>query len=161
MVLQLPPSLSFEEAQPRLEEMFSYLPQSIEYPIEGRHPSWFTKEAIGYLKANNQCLVWNEVAGVDNPIMITSDYLYVRLIGDRSISDSEFGKIARNRYNLIETWANRLQQNRPNPKLRLAMIMVNNHFEGFAPATANTLRIKLGMSELIWDEKKQKSLGDF
>ena len=41
------------------------------------------------------------------------------------------------------------------------MIMANNHFEGFGPHTANSLRMKLGMRELIWEEKKQKTLGNF
>ena len=61
LVLQLPPSLSFEEAKPNLEELFSYLPDDFRYPIEGRHKSWFTKEALDYLKGKNHCLVWNEV----------------------------------------------------------------------------------------------------
>ena len=43
----------------------------------------------------------------------------------------------------------------------LAMIMANNHFEGFGPATANSLGRNLGMRELIWEEKKQKTLGNF
>jgi len=38
------------------------------------------------------------------------------------------------------------------------MIMANNHFEGYAPSTANTLRMNLGLNELVWDEKKQKKL---
>ena len=41
------------------------------------------------------------------------------------------------------------------------MIMTNNHYEGFGPATANSLRLNLGMHELIWEEKKQKTLGNF
>ena len=41
------------------------------------------------------------------------------------------------------------------------MVMANNHFEGFGPATANTLGKNLGMRELIWEEKKQKTLGNF
>ena len=41
------------------------------------------------------------------------------------------------------------------------MIMMNNHFEGFGPASANTLRMELGMRELIWAEKIQKTLGTF
>lgn len=39
LVLQLPPSLSFEEAKPRLEEIFEILPKDFLYPIEGRHES--------------------------------------------------------------------------------------------------------------------------
>jgi len=38
------------------------------------------------------------------------------------------------------------------------MVMANNHFEGFGPATSNTLRMQLGIEELVWDEKKQQKL---
>ena len=89
---------------------------------------------------------------------ITSDYLYVRLIGDRSIPDSEFGKVTKNKDKLIASWVKKLQDIKDIPN---AMIMANNHFEGFGPHTANSLRMQLGMRELIWEEKKQKTLGSF
>lgn len=158
LVIQLPPSMSFEEAKPRLSELFEMLPQDFRYPIEGRHQSWFSNEAITFLRENNHCLVWNEVEGVNNPMPITSDYLYVRLIGDRSIPDSEFGKVSKKKTKIIEKWANKLQEIQDIP---LAMVMTNNHLEGFAPASANTLRMKIGLRELIWEEKKQKTLGNF
>jgi len=156
LVLQLPPSLTFQEAKPRLEELFSLLPEDFKYPIEGRHESWFTNEALEYLRDNNHCLVWNEISGVSNPAAITSDYIYVRLIGDRSIPESEFGKISINRTDLIQNWANKIKNLGNN--VSSAIIMANNHFEGFGPATANTLRMQLGMEELVWDSKKQKTL---
>jgi uncharacterized protein YecE (DUF72 family) len=158
LVLQMPPSLSFEEAKPRLVKLFELLPEDFAYPIEGRHESWFTDKAITFLKQNKYCLVWNEVDGVDNPMPITSDYLYVRLIGDRSIPDSEFGKISKNKENSIGKWAKKLQEIQGIP---LALVMANNHFEGFGPATANSLRMHLSMKELLWEEKKQKTLGSF
>lgn len=154
LVLQLPPSLSFQEAKPRLDELFSYLPPDFKYPIEGRHKSWFTEEAFDYLKENNYCLVWNEVQGVNNPAKITSDYAYIRLIGDRSIPESEFGKITINRTILMQNWIDKIKKLKAN----LAIIMANNHFEGFGPSTANSLGIKLGLPEVVWYEKKQKRL---
>jgi uncharacterized protein YecE (DUF72 family) len=156
LVLQLPPSLTFSEAKPRLEELFSYLPPDFRYPIEGRHESWFTDEAIDYLTEHNHCLVWNEIQGVDNPAKITSDYVYIRLIGDRSIPDSEFGKVTIDRTKLIQNWTEKVKKLEGH--VQLAIIMANNHFEGFAPSTANTLRMNLGFSELVWDEKKQQKL---
>ncbi|NND87281.1 MAG: DUF72 domain-containing protein [Nitrosopumilus sp.] len=158
LVLQLPPSLSFEEAKPRLQELFELLPDDFVYPIEGRHESWFSEDAISYLKQNNHCLVWNDVAGVNNPMPITSRYLYVRLIGDRSISDSEFGRLTKDRATQIKGWAKKLKEIQDIP---LAMVMTNNHYEGFGPATANSLRTEMGLRELFWEEKKQKTLGSF
>ncbi len=156
LVLQLPPSFTFDEAKPRLDELFSYLPPDFKYPIEGRHESWFTDEALDYLKENNHCLVWNEIHGVNNPAKITSDYVYIRLIGDRSIPDSEFGKVIIDRKEAIQKWADRIKK--LENKVTLAMVMTNNHFEGYGPATANTLRMQLGLEELVWDEKKQQKL---
>ncbi len=158
LVLQLPPSLSFDEAKPRLEELFDILPDDFSYPIEGRHESWFSDDALTYLKQNKHCLVWNDVEGVNNPYPVTANYLYVRLIGDRSIPDSEFGKVRKQRKEGIINWAKKLKSIQDIP---LGMVMTNNHYEGFGPATANSLRIQLGMSELIWEEKRQKTLGSF
>jgi uncharacterized protein YecE (DUF72 family) len=86
------------------------LPEDFVYPIEVRYESWFTDEAITFLKQNRYCLVWNEVAGVNNPMPITTNYLYVRLIGDRSIPESEFGKISKNKEDLIEKFAGKLEE---------------------------------------------------
>lgn len=158
LVLQLPPSLAFDEAKPRLEGLFDALPDNFLYPIEARHESWFSDEAISFLRQNDRCLVWNEVEGVSNPMPITSNYLYIRLIGNRKIPDSDFGKISINRKNQIKDLADKLKETKDIP---LAMIMANNHFEGYGPATANSLRMNLGMRELIWEEKKQKTLQSF
>ena len=158
LVLQLSPSLSFDEAKPRLDVLFDALPENFVYPIEGRHESWFTEKAISYLKQNNHCLVWNDVEGVTNSMPITSNYLYIRLIGNRTIPDSEFGKIKIDRKQQIKKWTEKLENISNVP---LAMVMANNHYEGFGPATANSLRMNLGMRELIWEEKKQKTLGSF
>ena len=158
LLLQLPPSLSFEEAKPRLEKLFEILPDDFLYPIEGRHESWFLDEAVSFLKEKKHCLVWNDVSEINNPMPITSNYLYVRLIGDRSIPDSKFGKIIIEKKEQIKNWAKKLEGIQDIP---LAMVMTNNHYEGFSPATANSLRMQLGKRELIWEEKMQKTLGTF
>ena len=158
LVLQLPPSLGFMEAKPRLVQLLEMLPDDFEYAVEGRHESWFSDEAISFLNEKKLCLVWNDVAGVDNPMPITSGFLYIRLIGDRSIPDSEFGNISKDKTMQIHKWSDKLKQVKD---VRLAMVMANNHYEGFGPATANSLRMNLGLRELIWDSKKQKTLKSF
>jgi len=156
LVFQLPPSLSFSDARPRFDEILQYLPDYYRYPIEGRHESWFTDEAIEYMTERNLCLVWNDVAGVSNPCPITSDYLYVRLIGDRSISEDQFGKVVYDKNESIEKWATNLESAKD--KVSFAMVMTNNHYVGFAPATANALRVKLGLDELSFSDRKQTTL---
>lgn len=155
LVLQLPPTLEFEEAKPRLDELYRYLPDYYKFPVEGRHKSWFTDEAVDYLTEKNICLVWNEITGCDNPGPITSDLVYLRLIGDRSISD--FGKVVRNQEKTIQKWVDRIKK--VEKQVSFGIFMANNHFEGFAAETANKLRKCFGQEELIWEEKKQQKLG--
>lgn len=154
LVFQLPPSLTFDETRPHLDELFSYLPEYYKFPIEGRHDSWFTDEAIDYLAEKNLCLVWNDIPGICNPTLLTSDFVYVRLIGDRSIS--EFGKVVRDRNESIKSWADKIKK--IEDKVSSIVVATNNHYQGFAPATANSLRLEFGLSDLVWDEKKQKKL---
>lgn len=154
-VVQLPPSLSFEEARPKLEELSSYFPEN-NYAIEGRHPSWFSDSAIQYLTAKKICLVWGDVAGVQNSAPLTSDFVYLRLIGDRTIPEKDFGKLQKDRTEQIKSWIAKLEKIQG--KISYAIIMANNRYEGFGPATANKLRTLLGMEEMSFVDKKQKTL---
>lgn len=159
LVIQLPPSLSFEESKPQLEKMVNHFPTNYRYAVEGRHESWFSDESYRFLREKNLCLVWNEVEGVANPAPITTDFVYLRLIGDRSIPDSEFGKIQKDRTTLLQKWADKLDSIKG--QVSFAVAMANNHFEGFAPVTANKLRVLMGLPHVTWADTKQRSLFDF
>ena len=157
IVIQLPPSLSFDEAKERLDKMLNHLPKSYRYAIEGRHESWFAEKVFDYLQEKNVCLVWNEVTGVENPAPATTDFVYLRLIGDRTIREDQFGKILKDRTVEMKKWIEKLK----NSNVSLAMVMLNNHFAGFAPGSANQFRKLLGLDELRFVDKKQKTLGEF
>ncbi|MGE5635117.1 MAG: hypothetical protein ACM3VV_07775 [Deltaproteobacteria bacterium] len=45
------------------------------------------------MKEKNYCLVWSQQDTLITPPVLTSDFLYLRLIGDRSIDERNFGKI--------------------------------------------------------------------
>jgi uncharacterized protein YecE (DUF72 family) len=158
LVIQLPPSLSFSESKPHLEKMINHLPQNYRYALEGRHQSWFTDESYKFLSENDLCLVWNEVEGVKNPAHLTTDFLYMRLVGDRSIPENEFGTIHKDRTEQITSWANKIKSIK---NIAFGILMANNHYEGFAPETANKLRLALGLDKVTWYDKKQRSLSDF
>jgi uncharacterized protein YecE (DUF72 family) len=82
--------------------------------------------------------------------------LYLRLIGDRSIPDDSFGKVIYDKADSISSWAAKLESAKE--KVSLALVMTNNHYQGFAPATANELRTKLGLDELSFSDRKQSTL---
>jgi uncharacterized protein YecE (DUF72 family) len=154
-LVQLPPSLSFEEAKPKLEQLSSYFPRQ-NYAIEGRHQSWFADSAIKYLTDKNICLVWSDVVGVHNPAQLTSDFVYLRLIGDRNISEKEFAKLQKDRSAQMKSWIDKLEKIQDN--ISYAVILANNRYEGFGPATANKLRVLLGLEELSFSDPRQKTL---
>ena len=159
LVIQLPPSLSFSESRPQLEKMVNHLPTNYRYALEGRHQSWFGDDAIKFLQEKNLCLVWNEVEGVNNPAQVTTDFVYMRLVGDRSIPESQFGTLQKDRSDLIRKWAEKIKSLKKD--VIFSILMVNNHFEGFAPETANKLRLALGLDKVSWHDRTQRSLSDF
>ena len=85
--------------------------------------------------------------------------MYLRLIGDRSISDDKFGKVIQDKTPTIQSWAKKIEKIKE--KTPLVLALSNNHLEGFAPSTANTLRKMLGLNKLEWHDKSQTSLSDF
>ena len=159
ITIQLPPSLSFKESKPRLDKMLNHLPKNYRYALEGRQESWFSRESIEYLSEKNLCLVWNEIEGIDNPAPITSDFIYLRMIGDRSIPESQFGAIIKDRTYITKKWVNKIKK--LENETIFVQVMMSNHFAGFSPQSINLMRHELGMSELKWLDTTQKSLIDF
>jgi hypothetical protein len=50
--------------------------------------------AYNFFADNNICMVWSQLAELKStPPMVTTDFLYLRFIGDRSIDEKNFGKI--------------------------------------------------------------------
>lgn len=154
-LIQLPPSLSFDEARPNLEQLSSYFPEN-NYVVEGRHQSWFSDSAIQYMTDKKICLAWSDVTGVINPGVLTSDFVYLRLIGDRTIPEKEFGRLQKDRITQMKSWIERISK--VQDRISYGIVMLNNRYEGFGPASANKLRVLFGMDELSFEDKKQRKL---
>ena len=63
------------------------------YAIEVRDRSWFQDLAYNFFANNDICMVWSQLAELRTPPIATTDFLYLRFIGDRSINEKDFGKI--------------------------------------------------------------------
>jgi len=136
-LIQFPPWLKIMEGMDYLRTLDSFLDKSFRYAIEVRHPSWFNDMAYHFLRDRNFCLVWSQQERLATPPVKTSDILYLRLIGDRSISEKDFGKIVKDKQKEITNWSNILKDFEKNePELKMAIISANNHYAGFGPATA-------------------------
>jgi hypothetical protein len=61
----------------------------------------------------------------------------LRLIGDRSINERDFGKIKKDRTNEMQLWTNIIRDIQKNEKdVKNAIVAANNHYAGFGPMTA-------------------------
>ena len=58
------------------------------------------------------CMVWSELVDIRTPPIVTSDFLYIRFIGDRTIQEKDFGKIQKDRFSEMKKWARFLKSQR-------------------------------------------------
>jgi uncharacterized protein YecE (DUF72 family) len=97
---------------PGLEGLRNLLPllnDRFRYAVEVRHPSWFQDLAYNFFADNNLCLVWSQLARLSTPPIVTTDFLYIRFIGDRSIDEKDFGKIQYDRVSEMSNWAEQIK----------------------------------------------------
>jgi uncharacterized protein YecE (DUF72 family) len=90
LLIQLPPSIDIVEGLDALRNILPYLDKGFRYAVEVRHRSWFQDLAYNFFRNNQMCLVWSQLAEIRTPPIVTSDFVYVRLIGDRSIQYVQF-----------------------------------------------------------------------
>jgi uncharacterized protein YecE (DUF72 family) len=156
LLIQLPPSLTAKEGLKKLEALIHMLDPSFRYALEVRNESWFDKSVYKLLSDNNICLAWSQLDTIQTPPELTSDFLYLRFIGDRSIDAKEFGRIQKNRLKELQRWSKQLKKLKD--KAKYAVVAANNHYAGFGPATANSFRKMVGLDEGVWEEMKQEKL---
>jgi uncharacterized protein YecE (DUF72 family) len=176
LLIQLPPSMGIVEGMNGLRDIIPELDKRFRYAVEVRDSSWFQDLAYSFFSNNNMCMVWNQLAGIRTPPIVTTDFLYIRFIGDRTIQEKDFGKIQKDRDLEMKRWARFVKKARiEHREINLAIVAANNHYAGFGPGTANIFRKMLDLSEMTWNENveipdtgakissntKQTSLSDF
>jgi hypothetical protein len=70
---------------------------------------WFEDLAYNFFANNDICMVWSQLARMSTPPIVTTDFLYVRFIGDRTIDEKDFGKIQKDRVLEMKRWANEIK----------------------------------------------------
>jgi len=156
LLIQLPPSLTSKEGLKKLEALIHMLDPGLRYAIEVRNKSWFDKNVYKLLSDNNICLAWSKLHTIQTPPEMTTDFLYLRFIGDRSIDEKDFGKIQKNRQKELQGWSKEIKK--MNDDAKYAVVAANNHYAGFGLPTANSFRKMVGLNEATWEEMKQEKL---
>ena len=161
LLIQLPPSMEIMPGLEGLRNLLPLLDNRFRYAVEVRHHSWFQDLAYNFFADNDICLVWSQLAKLRTPPIVTTDFLYVRFIGDRSIDEKDFGQIQKDRVLEMKKWANQIRKvdtgmgKGKGKEVSLAMIAANNHYAGFGPGTVNIFRNMVGLPELSWEDQQQ------
>ena len=161
LLIQLPPSMEIVPGLESLRNLLPLLDHRFRYAVEVRHLSWFQDLAYNFFADNDICLVWSQLAKLSTPPIVTMDFLYVRFIGDRSISKKDFGIIQKDRVSEMNNWANEIKnveegkgRGRSSEEVSAVMIAANNHYAGFGPGTVNIFRNMVGQTEQSWQDQE-------
>ncbi len=162
LLVQLPPSFKHPRHEEALEAFVGDLTQEYRFALEFRHKSWFNPKVDKLLQSKNICQVWSVNQYLTTPPTVTSDFVYLRFVGDRELT--QFKSIQKDQADVMKTWKKVLQDVGESVKERF--VFFNNHFAGFGPASANEFRRLMGLIELDWSglkegEVSQKTLFDF
>jgi uncharacterized protein YecE (DUF72 family) len=152
LLIHLRPSLQIHEGLQSLRELVMELDTRFRYAVEVRHSSWFQDLAYNFFANNDTCMVWNQLAELQTPPILTTDFLYLRFIGDRSIQEKDFGKIQIDKVLEMQKWAENIKTVQ-DERIKLAIVAANNHYAGFGPGTANMFRNMLGLPEAKWEDR--------
>ena len=156
LLIQLPPSIDIVEGLDALRNILPYLDKGFRYAVEVRNRSWFQDLAYNFFRNNQMCMVWSQLADIHTPPIVTSDFVYVRLIGDRSIEEKDFGRIQIDRIKEMKKVARNFRKDPDEGNLsgvRFSIVAANNHYAGFGPGTVNIFRQLLGLEEVKWGEE--------
>jgi uncharacterized protein YecE (DUF72 family) len=152
MVLQFPyfnqaAFRSVREFLDRLEPFLERLPSTFRFGVEVRNKHWLAEELTAALRRHRAALVL-----VDHPYMphpadvqldlVTTDFAYVRLIGDRKATEAacgnRFDRAVLDTSELLRRWAEVFDMLDRRP-LDAVYTFANNHFQGNGPATVREL----------------------
>ncbi|QQG48146.1 MAG: DUF72 domain-containing protein [archaeon] len=146
IAIQLPPSVKLSTHLEAMKDFLGQLSPEFKHAIEFRHKSWFTPEVYSMLKKENVAMIWSLNQYLETPPEVTADFAYVRMVGDREIT--EFSGTQKDRGEDMKRWAESVKENAG--KFESGYVFFNNHFAGFSPESANEFRRLLGLIELEW-----------
>jgi len=169
ILIQLPPSFTPKEGRQPLRKFLTQLPGDFRFAIEFRHPGWHRPQIIGLLEKCRICWVWADTSPLNERNLApfeflprTTDFVYLRLLGDYTTKYDRDGKFVHRYEKLLwkreaslESWSLKIERHLP--EVRNVWSFVSNHFEGFAPETAQRLAERLGF-ELVLPSEQEKIL---
>jgi uncharacterized protein YecE (DUF72 family) len=141
VLASFPPSFTREKDGDALDEFLAAWPSATPLAVELRHKSWWVPDTYRALEAADAPLVWSVSEYGRTPPVVTSTWLYARMIGDRALS--RFDRVQRDLTDEMRYWRQKFEDE--GVSAEEVLVLLNNHFMGHAPATAVRMHEVLGL----------------
>jgi uncharacterized protein YecE (DUF72 family) len=141
-LFQFPPWFKYSENHLlKLELLIKKLPSKYKYIIELRDNSWYDSEILSkFIDGEKIVLGTTYMPGIIPFYMVNQKRYYIRLIGDRELNI--FNRIQRDQSEVLVNLYDNVQKLLKDPNIYEIFIIVNNHFQGFAPESVNMIKKK-------------------
>ena len=150
LLIQLPPSIDIVEGLDALRNILPYLHKGVQICRRSTTSIMVSGSCIQFLQEQSD--VWSQLAEIRTPPIVTSDFIYVRLIGDRSIQEEDFGTVQIDRIKEMKKVAHNFRRDSNTggdmSGVKFSIVAANNHYAGFGPGTVNIFRQLLGLEEV-------------
>ncbi len=158
-LLQFPPWFKYSEKHyKQLSNLLNKIPSKYSYVIELRDNSWFENKILSQIINGSQIILGTTyIPGIKPYYMPNQKVYYIRLIGDRELD--VFNRIQRKQEAAIADLNKNVNNLLKSSEIYEIFIIVNNHFAGFAPESANELKKRFNLSIKRFDT--QKKIFDF
>jgi uncharacterized protein YecE (DUF72 family) len=142
---------AFDGPEPFLERLEAYLeslPRDLRYAVEVRNGAWMDEPLLELLRRHRVAFCLLDLAYVPHPAdlarehdLMTADFSYARLVGDRKKIDGltdRFDRVVLDQRPRLERWAELLRELAG--EVGELFVYANNHYAGHGPATIGELR---------------------
>lgn len=141
VLIQFPPGFATDQS-PVLVKFLARLPADLRYAVEFRHRSWYVPDTAAMLAEAQVC--WASTAYADLPQVLqpTTDFLYIRWIGQHG----RFKRHERQELNPgpnLQNWWERIQAYLD--RVNTVYGFFNNDYAGHAPTTCNQFKDLVGL----------------
>jgi uncharacterized protein YecE (DUF72 family) len=133
-----------------LDRFLAATPRGVRLAVEFRDRSWLGPETFDLLRKRRAALAWTDWRDLPRATAVTSDFLYLRWLGDRR-AVGRYDRVIVDRAAEFDVWTNDLS--RVIPEVREIYGYFNNHWAGHSPASANEMKRRLGL--VVIDPKER------
>jgi uncharacterized protein YecE (DUF72 family) len=156
LLVQLPAEFTRDEGTVGLLDRFlAACPRDVRIAVEFRHGSWHLPATWDALRRHHVAVAWTEWRDLPRVTEVTADFLYLRWLGDRREIE-RYTHVQVERADSFDAWQKDLE--RALPEVREVYGYFNNHWAGHSPASANTMKQRLGLTVVeargLWPQRE-------